>query len=125
MEAAKGNITTNVLTHLGRFGIDPTKAGNIATLVPVLAAGGGYASGNLTPSESLALVAAGTAAKFGGRKMQVGLANRAKDVVMAGKDAQKKAFNTARQARLQSRYRALLLAGKASQPAVQPDGANR
>lgn len=88
-EAAKGNFTTNLLTHLGRFGVDPTRMGNIATLIPGAAAGATYAY-TQDPVTAAAVLAAGSGAKLAGRKLTVNAAQRAKKVALAGREAQKK-----------------------------------
>ena len=97
--ASKGTVVTNLASHLGRYGIDPTKGGNIAALLSL--GGSGYMAYNGNPEAAAALLAAGTAAKFGSRKAALRFAEDAKKVALAGRNARKsvgtavKARNTA------------------------------
>jgi hypothetical protein len=128
MEAAKGNFTSNVLSTFGRFGFDFGKMGNIASLLPTAGAGATYAyTGD--PVSAGTVLALGSAAKFGGRRMTVNQANRARQVALAGRKAQQSAGAKAAQQKA-STLATAAIAGRqgqgrgSSQPApVWPEGA--
>lgn len=84
--AAKGTTPQNLLNMLGRFGVDPTRMGNIASMLP--AAGAGAAYYNDQPALAAALLGVGTGAKFLGRNSSMKNAKKAKDVVLAGRAKQ-------------------------------------
>lgn len=87
IEAAKGNFTNNLLGSFGRLGVDFSNLGNRATLLPGGAAGLGVAAGE--PVTGAAVVAAATGAKYLARKGTQKAAERASQVVLAGRNAQR------------------------------------
>lgn len=95
MDVAKGTKTGNLLNMLGRFGVDPTRLGNNATLIPAAGAGAAYAyTGD--PVTAATVAAIGTGAKFGARASAKNAFSRAEKVVLAGRDAQKGAAKAVR-----------------------------
>lgn len=114
-EVAKGNFATNVLNTLGRFGFDFSKLGNISSLLPSAAAATAYGMG-LGPVGAAGIAIGGTAAKYAGRKMTEGFADRAKQVVMAGKPGQQtiRIANQNKAQRLRDIMVRSLLSGEAS-----------
>lgn len=106
LEVAKGNFTSNTLGTFGKLGVDFSHLGNRAALLPGMAAGGGYLADHALTGG--ATVAAATGAKYIARKMTRGAADRAKEVVMAGRKAQKEAVSTTRKNLIQARIRSLV-----------------
>lgn len=86
-EVAKGTPTQNALATIGRLGVDLSKMGNIATLLPAAAAGGTYAATG-DPMLAATVAAVGTGAKLASRRMVANSAERAKGVVLAGRGEQ-------------------------------------
>lgn len=121
-EVAKGTMASNALRTLGRFGVDFSQAGNIASLIPGAAtiAPGAYASyetGDITPlAGSLALAAAGSAAKVGARKMTQAASERAMGTVLAGRKAQAAAAEKARLERLRANLQRILISDVGVRP---------
>lgn len=109
MEAAKGSVTGNLLSIVGKFGIDPTKLGNSATLLPAMGAGAAYLY-NQDPLTAGAVAAIGTGAKFASRGLALSAAERAKKVVLAGREKQGLVAKKVVQDALEARLRAALAA---------------
>jgi hypothetical protein len=109
MEVSKGTTSSNLLNILGKFGVDPTKLGNNAALLPAAGAGAAYAL-TQDPVTAAGVAAIGTGAKFAARGMANRSFDRAKGVVLAGRDKQKTVSQAVAQRALEARARALLAA---------------
>lgn len=93
-KASKGTVTTNLVSALGRLGVDPTRAGNIAAMIPL--AGSGYSAYQGDYGTAGTLLALGSAAKFASRNAALKFANDAKKVALAGRQARKSVGNAVR-----------------------------
>lgn len=86
---AGGSIPRNALAHMGRFGVDLSPGGGIASFAPALAAGGyGYATGDWKNAAIVAGLA--SIAKRGARDMAINDVARAMGVVRLTPEQQKK-----------------------------------
>jgi hypothetical protein len=77
------------LERFGKLGLDLTKLGSKASLIPTLVGGSAYAGGDLVTG--LGIVGAATAARFAANKGTQNAAKRAESVILSGRDAQKAA----------------------------------
>jgi hypothetical protein len=111
LEAAKGNWSNNLLGSLGRLGVDFGALGNRATLLPGGAAATGFAMGE--PTMGIGTVAIGTAAKYASRQGTKNAAERARDTVLAGREAQKAGHNLLRAKQIEVALRRLITADNA------------
>lgn len=111
-DAAKGNVTTNLLNMLGKFGFDFSRASGQGALLPAIGAVTGGVQGGLLGG--LVVPAVGTASRFGAQKMTQRNVDALRKVILAGKSGQMAGISAADRANAEALVRQLIASGQAA-----------
>lgn len=125
-EARGGSLSRNALATLGRAGVDLSPTGAIAFLVPALAGSATYAGTGGDWEKTALAVAGASAARYGSKYLHGKDFQRAKDVVLAGRGAQKSVGAAVKTRRATTARSAAVSANQArghGSPVVWPPGA--
>jgi len=110
--AAKGTFTSNALNIFGKLGFDPSRLGNLSTLIPLgSATTAGFASGSVYPAVGMSLL--GTGAKVAGRNMTIKQAELLQKVLRAGRTGQAAGISAAERKNAEALIRQLVSSGQA------------